>query len=181
MNYWSKRAIETWTHKYVDIFDPDPDSICIEDIAHHLSMLSRFVGATKYPYYTAQHSVILASFFEDTVMALQALMHDSPEYCINDIPAPIKQEFKMIKEIEDNFCKAIFDKYNIPFPWSSEIDRLDKCLGKEEGRQLGKNVDEWSNYTEDKIGKLPMEIDIIPWNPEQAEEAFLKSFRRLTE
>uniref|UniRef100_A0A6M3JJM4 HD domain-containing protein n=1 Tax=viral metagenome TaxID=1070528 RepID=A0A6M3JJM4_9ZZZZ len=182
MNRW----IETLTHKKVDIFDPDPDSICIEDIAHHLAIINRFVGATREPYSVAQHSVILASFFDDRffddrIESLQALMHDAAEYCINDIPSPIKQEFKMIKKVEDNFCKTIFNKFNIPFPWSFEIDRLDKCLGKEEGRQLGKNVDMWPNYTEEEIGKLPWDIDIIPWNWGQAEGAFLNSFKRLTE
>ncbi len=175
MNTW----IETWTHKKVDIFDPDPDTICIEDIAHHLSFINRFAGATNEPYSVAQHSILLSSLFDDIEMAGQALMHDAAEYCITDIPNPIKQKFRNIQDIEKNFCEAVFDKFDIFYPWPLEIDRLDKCLGKEEGLQLGKNVNDWTNYTEDIIGVLPRDIDIIPWGWQQAEQAFLKAFRRL--
>ena len=188
MNRWT----ETYTHKKVDIFDPDPNSICIEDIAHHLSIINRFAGAIREPYSVAQHSVILSSFFgkEKTLdfdnsgsklYALQALLHDSAEAYIGDIPAPVKCALNGYKEIENNLLKIIFNKFRVRWPLYYAIDVRDKQLCREEGRQLGKDVDMWHNYAEEEIGKLPWDIDIIPWNWRQAEGAFLTSFKRLTE
>ncbi len=54
--------MQTCTGQKVDPFNPDPDTINIEDIAHHLSMLCRFTGAVKKFYSVAEHSWLLSRF-----------------------------------------------------------------------------------------------------------------------
>ncbi len=54
-----QRCIFTFSGEYVDIFDPDPETIKIVDIAHHLSLINRLNGATHVPYSCAQHSVFV--------------------------------------------------------------------------------------------------------------------------
>jgi len=54
-----ERYLSTYTGKKFFPFDPRPEQICIEDIAHGLSMLCRFSGQCPYFYSVAEHSIYL--------------------------------------------------------------------------------------------------------------------------
>src|ERR1700757_1336901 len=81
--------IQTFSGKRFSLLEPQPDQICIEDIAHALSLQARFTGHVKYHYSVAQHcwyaSQIVAPEF-----ALEALMHDASEAYIGDMSRPMK-------------------------------------------------------------------------------------------
>lgn len=68
----------TYTGRTFYPFDPRPEDICIEDIAHSLSNMCRFCGHVREFYSVAEHSVRGASHLYG-LNALQFLLHDAAE------------------------------------------------------------------------------------------------------
>lgn len=95
--------------------EPDPDHMCIEDIAHGLSLLCRFNGQTSEFYSVAEHSWLLSQVVPPEY-ALEALMHDGPEAYLPDICSPIKPFIVGFYEIEDRIIEAMAQKYDLLFP-----------------------------------------------------------------
>ncbi|WP_431113022.1 hypothetical protein [Variovorax paradoxus] len=66
----------------------------IEDIAHHLSLINRFMGATSRPYSVAEHSLlccdIAARAGASPVLQLAALMHDAHKAYVSELSSPAK-------------------------------------------------------------------------------------------
>ena len=56
----SSAWIETYSGKRFYILDPRPQDVDIVDIAHALSLLTRFTGHTREFYSVAQHSVLVS-------------------------------------------------------------------------------------------------------------------------
>lgn len=86
------------THSGVvfDLADPKAADVLIGDIAHHLSLINRFNGATCRPYSVAEHSILVMDVMlvdlgvEDTDALFAGLMHDAHEAYFGDITSPIK-------------------------------------------------------------------------------------------
>ncbi len=82
----------------LDLLDPTPMDIEIEDIAHGLAFVARWNGQTRgdWPYSVAEHSLLVEEIFhiqnptEPTRWRLAALLHDAPEYVIGDMISPVK-------------------------------------------------------------------------------------------
>lgn len=85
----SKTWMETNSGRRLDLLNPDPDQIEIDDIAHHLGILPRFNGATRFPYSVAQHSLYVSMLVPDH-LKLPALLHDAHEAYIGDLSTPLK-------------------------------------------------------------------------------------------
>src|SRR6056297_4303767 len=76
----------------LDLLDPTPVDIEIEDIAHGLAFVARWNGQTRgdYPYSVAEHSLLVERIFAlqgpkaEPRWRLAALLHDAPEYVIGD-------------------------------------------------------------------------------------------------
>lgn len=87
-------ARETFTGRYIDLADPQPEDICLEDIAHHLSLLCRYGGSVRKFYSVAEHAVLVSRRVEQKGgsrdQQLLALHHDSAEAYLVDIPRPQK-------------------------------------------------------------------------------------------
>src|SRR5690606_34633187 len=86
----------TWvlTHsgQKVDLLDPDPSTIRLEDIAWHLAHINRFTGGA--PWSVAAHSILTVRLAHDANLTpyqrLWLLLHDAHEYVTGDIPHPMK-------------------------------------------------------------------------------------------
>ena len=84
--------------RILDLLDPTPMDIEIEDIAHGLAFVARWNGQTRgdYAYSVAEHSLLVEGIFgrlnPDTPVKwrLAALLHDAPEYVIGDMISPVK-------------------------------------------------------------------------------------------
>lgn len=110
----------TWsqTHsgcKYYPL-DPDPDLINLIDIAHQLSLVNRFCGATMYPYSVAQHSLLCAALSQhmfpgDTALRKWALLHDAPEYVLGDMVRPVKVQLPEYRRMEQRLMEVIATKF----------------------------------------------------------------------
>jgi len=71
----------------------------IEDIAHQLSMINRFCGATKRPYSVAEHSLFVSELLQrdgrSAIAQLAGLMHDAHETYTNDVSSPAKEAINL--------------------------------------------------------------------------------------
>jgi len=82
----------------LDLLDPTPMDIEIEDIAHGLAFVARWNGQTlgDFAYSVAEHSLLVEDIFARAnpgIAArwrLAALLHDAPEYVIGDMISPVK-------------------------------------------------------------------------------------------
>ncbi|MER2507188.1 HD family hydrolase [Amaricoccus sp.] len=82
----------------LDLLDPSPLDIEIEDIAHGLAFVARWNGQTRgeHAYSVAEHSLLVEELYRLTVRdpeprwQLAALLHDAPEYVIGDMISPVK-------------------------------------------------------------------------------------------
>ena len=183
--YW----IQTFTGKRIYPFDPDPDLICIEDIAHALSNICRFTGHVKHFYSVAQHSVIVANAIPDSLgvphtneLYLQALLHDAQEYLFSDLSRPLKRSLSKNNPIltgEERAQKIIFEKFGLSYSDirknSKYVKRMDEIVLMIEGRELMGNTIGWHDTTEILIPSWGIE----PFQPEQAEQLFLDSLHRI--
>ncbi len=126
-NLYTKDCIRTVSGIYMNVFEPTPEMIDINDIAHALSHQCRFGGHLSEFYSVAQHSLYVT---EMTIQPykLQALMHDASEAYLLDIPSPIKARLADYKEIEDNLMKIIARKFNFQYPLSDEVKICDKAM-----------------------------------------------------
>lgn len=82
----------------LDLLDPTPVDIEIEDIAHGLAFVARWNGQTHgdFAYSVAEHSILVTDIFTaqnpkaPVKWQLAALLHDAPEYVIGDMISPVK-------------------------------------------------------------------------------------------
>lgn len=133
-------AIRTYTGKYIDVFNPDPDMVCIEDIAHALSRMPRFGGHLPEFYSVAQHSVWCARnigpLYGAYQYALAALMHDAAEAYLTNMRRPIKQRMSYYRKVEDDLMRVIAQKFRIPYPFPTEVEWIDEAALQTEWRCL---------------------------------------------
>ena len=171
--------ITTYTGKHFDITNMDPDAICIEDIAHALSFICRGNGHVKMFYSVGQHCLQCAYETEarggSPRLIVAALLHDSTECYISDVPRPLKAVMPGYTETETALLDLIYKKY------------LGRPLTDEETAFL-KNVDNdflWYDLTyllQDQPDKKEPTVHIMPdytVRPFAAvEEEYLTLFRR---
>ena len=152
-------TIRTISGKIVDLQNPAPESIDIEDIAHALSNICRFVGHLHYHYSVAEHSVHVSRLIEgslgnkDTIMA--GLLHDASEAYLGDMSTPLKTILPDYKKLENKWSDIIYAKYNLINIDHVKLKKADKLmLSIEENKyQLNKN----SGLSEKKAKQLFLE------------------------
>jgi 5'-deoxynucleotidase YfbR-like HD superfamily hydrolase len=163
-------CFQTYTGKRFDPFQPNPDSIDINDIAHSLSMLCRYNGHSKEFYSVAQHSVLVSKHVPKQY-ALQGLLHDASETYIADLVRPIKRYFKDYLLIEERLMEAVAHKFNLLWPFPSIVKEMDTRALITEFRDVMSHH-EMINLPEAE----PFEDKIVPVMPNDAEKAFLSRF-----
>jgi hypothetical protein len=162
----------TYSGRRFTMFDPQPEDILIEDIAHALSLLCRFTGHVQYFYSVAQHSVLVSQHVP-AELAFEGLMHDAAEAYISDLSRPIKHSPRMqgYLKLEGIVERAIARKFGLPLQMSPGIKTVDNLLVCDEARNLYRKPPEWTTH-HPSIG-----LDLTPWGPERAEGEFLRRFR----
>ncbi|MHA6265498.1 HD domain-containing protein [Aliiroseovarius sp. CAU 1755] len=107
----------------LDLLDPTPMDIEIEDIAHGLAFVARWNGQTHgdFPYSVAEHSLLVEALFSrmnpkaPVKWRLAALLHDAPEYVIGDMISPVKSAVgPAYGELDDRLMAAIHIKFGLP-------------------------------------------------------------------
>ena len=133
----------------LDLINPDPGDIEIEDIAHGLCRVARWNGQTTgdYPFSVAQHSLLVEEIFtaqNDNASKkerLAALLHDAPEYVIGDMISPFKAVLgDGYKSFEERLQQSIHKRFGLPeiLPDSLKmaIKQADKTAAWLEATQL---------------------------------------------
>ncbi|MGX9355894.1 hypothetical protein ACS3SW_12290 [Roseobacteraceae bacterium S113] len=107
----------------LDLLDPTPMDIEIEDIAHGLAFVARWNGQTQgdYAYSVAEHSLLVETIYSRlTAKAkpkwrLAAMLHDAPEYVIGDMISPVKAAVGSgYGELDDRLMAAIHIRFGLP-------------------------------------------------------------------
>lgn len=168
--------ILTNSGRHVDLLNPAPENLEIEDIALGLSRECRFSGQTRAFYSVAQHSV-LASRLVPEERALEALLHDATEAFLRDIPTPLKKRLPEYARIEAVLDRSIRQRFGLPEEMSPEVHRADRILLATEKRDL---------MPDDRCpwpileGVSPLPDRIAPWTPERSMGLFLRRFAELS-
>ncbi|TMV07225.1 HD family hydrolase [Ruegeria sediminis] len=107
----------------LDLLDPTPVDIEIEDIAHGLAFVARWNGQTEgdFAYSVAEHSLLVEELFgriapkAPVKWKLAALLHDAPEYVIGDMISPVKSAVGPdYGELDDRLSAAIHIRFGLP-------------------------------------------------------------------
>ena len=107
----------------LDLLDPTPMDIEIEDIAHGLAFVARWNGQTlgDFAYSVAEHSLLVEALFArivpkaDPKWRLAALLHDAPEYVIGDMISPVKNAIGPgYEELDERLTAAIHIRFGLP-------------------------------------------------------------------
>jgi len=107
----------------LDLLDPTPVDIEIEDIAHGLAFVARWNGQTKgdYAYSVAEHSLLVEDLYGRLAPSappkwrLAALLHDAPEYVIGDMISPVKAAVGPgYGALDDRLQAAIHIRFGLP-------------------------------------------------------------------
>jgi 5'-nucleotidase len=179
---WSRAWITTYTGKAFYHLNPQPEQICIEDIAHALSMICRWTGHTKYHYSVAQHSVYV-SYLVPFSDAKKGLLHDSPEAYLGDMNRPLKHYTEagvVYTRIEESVEHAIFEKFGLTPGIPESVKVADTQMLYTEKDQLI-NPATSTMYEAGKWGSSEKRANlrIVKWSPEEAERMFLDRFKEL--
>ena len=177
----------------LDLLDPSPLDVEIEDIAHGLARVARWNGQTKgeHAFSVAQHCVLVERLAVELkpLLArearLMALLHDAPEYVVGDLISPFKAAVGFdYKDFELKLLAAIHLRFGlpakVPAPLSALVKKADILAAYYEATQLaGFEPAEAKRYfgTPPKAFKAPR---LLPLATAEAQALFLERFRRLS-
>ncbi|MBQ4823208.1 MULTISPECIES: HD domain-containing protein [unclassified Leisingera] len=144
----------------LDLLDPTPVDIEIEDIAHGLAFVARWNGQTMgdFAYSVAEHSLLVEDLFTrmnpkaPVKWRLAALLHDAPEYVIGDMISPVKAAVGPgYGELDLRLTAAIHLRFGLPAALpktvKAQIKRADKISAWMEAVQIaGFSEKEASRY-----------------------------------
>ncbi|MFD3188927.1 HD domain-containing protein [Sedimentitalea sp. HM32M-2] len=116
----------------LDLLDPTPLDIEIEDIAHGLAFVARWNGQTHgdFAYSVAEHSLLVEELFGRIApkapprWRLAALLHDAPEYVIGDMISPVKTAVGPgYGDLEIRLASAIHIRFGLPASLPAMVKR----------------------------------------------------------
>ena len=177
----------------LQILDPSPLDIEIEDIAHGLSFLARWNGQTtgEFPFSVAQHSLLVEDIFSkqfptmDNHSKLFALLHDAAEYVIGDMISPLKSHVGInYEELDRKLTMAICIRFNIPTKKIKIIKRRVKIADKTAAWLEAIKLAGFSKQEADNIfGKQEVtegfETNLLPETPFFVRKKFVNRFNEL--
>jgi hypothetical protein len=175
----------------LDLLDPSPLDVEIEDIAHGLARVARWNGQTigAHAFSVAQHSLIVEELCRklaptwDKPKRLMALLHDAPEYVIGDMISPFKAALGLdYKAFEAKLEAAVHLRFGLPPECppavKATIKRADIICAYFEAVQLaGFSEAEAKRF----FGPPPrgLKLKLRPEPAAKVQEAFLKRFQSL--
>jgi uncharacterized protein len=123
----------------LDLLDPTPVDIEVEDIAHGLAFVARWNGQTRgdWPYSVAEHSLLVEEIFTRMNPALAArwrlaaLLHDAPEYVIGDMISPVKAAVGPgYGDLDSRLAAAVHLRFGLPAVLPAPVKKAIKAADK---------------------------------------------------
>jgi hypothetical protein len=183
----------------LDLLDPEPADIEIEDIAHGLARVARWNGQTLGPhaFSVAQHSLLVDEIAGGrhpdwpARWRLAALLHDAPEYVIGDLISPFKNAIGLdYKQLEHRLLAAIHARFKLPVKLPEEVRAEIKSCDRiaafyEATRLAGFAIDEAIAFfgNPSRLSEESRELleTLQPLSTDEAQRAFLARFSWLIE
>ena len=177
----------------LDLLDPSPLDVEIEDIAHGLARVARWNGQTfgDHAYSVAQHSLLV-----ERILRLQhpdclpreklaTLLHDAPEYVIGDLISPFKAVIDTpYRQVEERLHAAIRLRFGLPVALPPaipvRIKKADQAAAYFEATKLAGFADAEAARFFGRPGGIGVEAvaDMLaPWPAKKAESLYLKAFK----
>ncbi len=164
-------------------FDPRPEDIHIEDVAHGLACTNRFGGHLAEPYNVAHHSLLVCRLCPDR--PVEALLHEVAEALsgLGDVQGPTKRHPSLhgpIKSLEHNIERAAAERFGLDPDFASDpiVKRADLLAYAWEDRDLRGATDD-DAWVHELRAMLPAEI-LEPMDWTEARYRFLRKFNELT-
>src|ERR1700749_1491347 len=177
----------------LDLLDPSPLDVEIEDIAHGLARVARWNGQTKgaHAFSVAQHCVLVERLAAELnprltrEARLMALLHDAPEYVIGDLISPFKAAVGIdYKDFELRLLSAIHLRFGLPAKAPTDLLALlkqaDIASAYFEATQLAGFPAEEAKKIFGTPPKPLRPPRLTPLAAADAQALFLERFRRLT-
>lgn len=179
----------------LDLLDPSPLDVEIEDIAHGLARVARWNGQTSGGniFSVAQHSLLVERLSRrthpdiDRRWRLCVLLHDAPEYVIGDMISPFKAVLGGdYKAVEARLLAAISIRFSLPPTWPDALVKIAKSADRaaayfEATRLAGFSAAEAQAFF-GRPARLDAELEkdyLTPWEAETAKARFLARFEEL--
>jgi 5'-deoxynucleotidase YfbR-like HD superfamily hydrolase len=179
----------------LDLLDPSPLDVEIEDIAHGLARIGRWNGQTLGPHFfsVAQHTLLVEAVAKrqaghiDRRLGLAIMLHDAPEYVIGDMITPFKRVIgDAYKAVEKRLEAAIHVRFGLPAELPAELRRVLKAADSgaaflEATKLAGFSIEEALKFFGPRP-VLPAAIErefLTPWPVATAEARYLNRFRQL--
>jgi 5'-deoxynucleotidase YfbR-like HD superfamily hydrolase len=175
----------------LDLLNPSPLDIEIEDIAHGLARVARWNGQTHGPhaFSVAQHSILVEALVADLWPAtpppdrLGALLHDAAEYVIGDMISPFKTALGVdYRQFEARLDAAIRLRFSLSPRMTDEfkarVKHADRIAAFYEATRLaGFDIDEaLAFFGAPPPGAAP---DMTPLSANDAQSQFVRRFEVL--
>jgi 5'-nucleotidase len=180
----------------LDLLDPSPLDVEIEDIAHGLARVARWNGQTKgaHIFSVAQHTLLVEAVARariprlDRTRRLAIILHDAPEYVIGDMISPFKSVIgDSYKAVEKRLLAAIHLRFGLPPVLPEEIEMVVKAADHgaayfEATRLAGFDAAEARRFFgKPPVFSLTLERDYLnPWPAELAEARYRERLLKLT-
>jgi len=194
-----QRAPRAWQRmlsgRRLDLLDPSPLDIEIEDIAHGLARVARWNGQTNgaHIFSVAQHCLLVEALARireprlDRRYRLAVLLHDAPEYVIGDMISPFKAVIgDAYKAVERRLLASIHRRFGLPIKSAPELEALIKIADRqaaylEATRLAGFAAAEARRFFGHPPDISPaMERDYLKsWPAETAQARYLERFTKL--
>ena len=179
----------------LDLLDPTPMDIEIEDIAHGLAFVARWNGQTlgEYAYSVAEHSLLVETLFgriapgAPAKWRLAALLHDAPEYVIGDMISPVKAAIgPNYRSLDERLEAAIHLRFGLPAKApqkvKQQIKKADKISAWMEATQIaGFSETEATKFFGMPDPKICQDLEIVLRPPIQTRSAYTARFAELME
>ena len=171
----------------LNLLDPSPLDVELDDIAHGLARVARWNGQTigGHIFSVAQHSLLVEAIADHLepemprATRLAVLLHDAPEYVIGDIISPFKAVIgDAYKAIEAGLLGAIHLHFGLPAAPSAALKRFIKQADRQaaylEATHLAGFAREEAIKFFGRPEPLPRSVHTLldPWPVAQAEERF---------
>jgi uncharacterized protein len=179
----------------LNLLDPSPLDIEIEDIAHGLARVARWNGQTRgdHIFSVAQHTLLTAAIAlrrtggGDRRLALAVMLHDAPEYVIGDMISPFKVVIGgSYKEVERRLLAAIHLRFGLPPDLPADVEAIVKAadLGAaflEATALAGFSAAEARRFFGPRPALPPATEHeyLTPWPADAAKQRFLQYFNEL--